>query len=202
VLRRVLPLAQPLSRLPPSFTRLAERLAGHQPIWTTDPERKWAAVALILAPDPDSLLLIRRAERVDDPWSGHIGLPGGRQDPSDFDLVETAIRETEEEIGLLLTGARSLGALDDVVPRTVSLPPIAVRPFVFTVERRPPLTLGPEVAAAHWVSLDRLRDPATHAPTVIAIRGESLVVPAYVVDDMVVWGMTERILSCFFQVAQ
>jgi 8-oxo-dGTP pyrophosphatase MutT (NUDIX family) len=202
VLWRVLPLAQPLSRLPASFTRLAERLGRHQPIWTTDPERKWAAVALILAPDPDSLLLIRRAERVDDPWSGHIGLPGGRQDPSDFDLVETAIRETEEEIGLLLTGARSLGALDDVVPRTVSLPPIAVRPFVFAVERRPPLTLGPEVAAAHWVALDRLRDPATHAPTVIVIRGESLVVPAYVVDDMVVWGMTERILSCFFQVAQ
>jgi len=201
VLRWVLPLAQPLSQLPASFTSLAERLGRHQPIWTTDPDRKWAAVALILAPDPDSLLLIRRAERIDDPWSGHIGLPGGRQNPTDFDLVETAIRETEEEIGLLLTGARPLGALDDVVPRAVSLPPIAVRPFVFAVGQRPRLTLGPEVAAAHWVPLDRLRDPGTHAPTAIAIRGESVVVPAYVVGEMVVWGMTERILSCFFQAA-
>jgi hypothetical protein len=53
-----------------------------------------------------------------------------------------------------------------------------------------------------WIPLRQLRDPATHAPTVVSVRGESLVVPAYVVGDLVVWGMTERILSCFFQVSQ
>ena len=197
-MRRVVPLAQPLNQLPASFAWLAERLAGHQPARTTDPERRWAAVALILAPDPDSLLLIRRAERVGDPWSGHIGLPGGRREPGDADLTQTAIRETTEEVGLGLTGARLLGSLDDVVPRTVALPPIAVRPFVFAVPARPPLALGPEVAAAHWIPLEQLRLPSTHGPTAVAIRGESLVVPAYVVEELVVWGMTERILSCFF----
>jgi 8-oxo-dGTP pyrophosphatase MutT (NUDIX family) len=158
-------------------------------------------VALVLIPDPDSLLLIRRAERVNDPWSGHIGLPGGRREPGDADLVRTAIRETEEEIGLSLTAAWPLGALDDVVPRTISLPPIAVRPFVFALDRCPTLVLGPEVAAAHWIPLAQLRDPAAHAPTAVAVRSESLVVPAYVVGDLVVWGMTERILTCFFQAA-
>jgi 8-oxo-dGTP pyrophosphatase MutT (NUDIX family) len=194
-----MPLAQPLSELPPSFAKLAERLAGHHPVCAPEPDRKWAAVALILAPDPDSLLLIRRAERLNDPWSGHIGLPGGRREPGDANLIETAIRETWEEVGLRLSGLRPVGLLDDVVPRAVALPPIAVRPFVFALPGLPTLAPGPEVASTHWVPLEQLRLPGTHAPTAIAVRGESLVVPAYVVGDLVVWGMTERILSCFFQ---
>lgn len=200
-MRRRLPLAQPLSRLPPSLARLADRLARHQPACATDPERKWAAVALILAPEPDSLLLIRRAERVDDPWSGHIGLPGGRRGPADAELIDTAVRETFEEIGLSLADAHRLGALDDVVPRAVALPSIAVRPFVFAISRRLPLVIGPEVTSAHWVPLAQLLQAEIHGPTAVAVRGESLVVPAYVVGDLVVWGMTERILSDFFQAA-
>ena len=39
----------------------------------------WAAVSIVLAPNPDSLLLIRRAERTGDPWGGHMALPGGRR---------------------------------------------------------------------------------------------------------------------------
>lgn len=199
LLRRGLPLASALTGSP-CLARLAERLAGHRPVSTTEPGRTWAAVALILAPDPDSLLLIRRAERAGDPWSGHIGLPGGRRSPTDPDLVDTAIRETQEEIGLDLAAAARLGPLDDVVPRTVSLPPVAVRPFVFTIPRRPPLVIGPEVTSAHWVSLEQFRRPETHGPVSVEVRGEPLVVPAYVVGDLVVWGMTERILSSFFEV--
>jgi 8-oxo-dGTP pyrophosphatase MutT (NUDIX family) len=199
LLRRLMSPAQPLSELSPSFARLAERLARHQPVCAPEPDRKWAAVALILAPDPDSLLLIRRAERMTDPWSGHIGLPGGRREPEDADLIETAIRETWEEVGLRLSGLQPVGLLDDVVPRAVALPPIAVRPFVFALPRLPILVPGPEVASTHWVPLDQFRLPGAHAPTAIAVRGESLVVPAYVIGDLVVWGMTERILSCFFQ---
>jgi 8-oxo-dGTP pyrophosphatase MutT (NUDIX family) len=199
MLRRRLPLASPLTGLPESLARLARRLASHRPICASETERVWAAVALIVAPDPDSLLLIRRAERVDDPWSGHIGLPGGRRAAADPDLIDTAVRETLEEIGLSLAGAHRLGTLDDVVPRVVSLPPIAVRPFVFATAERPPLVIGPEVTSAHWVPLAQLQRPEIHGPTAVEVRGESLVVPAYVVGDLVVWGMTERILSSFFE---
>jgi len=181
------------------LARLAQRLASHQAVCATESDRMWAAVALIVAPDPDSLLLIRRAERLDDPWSGHIGLPGGRRGPADPELIDTAVRETFEEIGLSLAGAHRLGALDDVVPRTASLPPVAVRPFVFAVPGRGPLVIGPEVTSAHWVPMSQLQLPETHGPTAVDVRGESLVVPAYVVGDLVVWGMTERILSSFFQ---
>jgi 8-oxo-dGTP pyrophosphatase MutT (NUDIX family) len=155
----------------------------------------WAAVAVVLAPDPDALLLIRRAERTGDPWSGHMALPGGRQDPSEPDLLATAVRETWEEVGLELGRRHLLGTLDDVVPRTPVLPPIAVRPYVFTLRHRPALSLNPEVAAARWVPLDLLLHPDTYNSVRLDIRGESREFPAYRLDDSVVWGMTERILS-------
>jgi 8-oxo-dGTP pyrophosphatase MutT (NUDIX family) len=159
----------------------------------------WAAVAVILAPDPDSILLIRRAEQAGDPWSGHMALPGGRQDPAEPDLVATAIRETAEEVGLDLLPKYLLGTLDDVVPRTPALPPIAVRPYVFGLDRRPTLTLNPEVAAARWIPLDLLLHPDTYHSVRLEIRGESREFPAYRLDDSVVWGMTERILSSLFE---
>jgi 8-oxo-dGTP pyrophosphatase MutT (NUDIX family) len=155
----------------------------------------WAAVAVVLAPDPDAILLIQRAERAGDPWSGHMALPGGRQDPTEPDLVTTAIRETAEEVGLELQPEHLIGSLDDVVPRTPALPPIAVRPYVFVLRSRPRLTLNPEVAAARWAPLDLLLHPDTYHTIRLEIRGESREFPAYRLQDAVVWGMTERILS-------
>lgn len=152
-------------------------------------------MAVILSPDPDSILLIRRAERAGDPWSGHMALPGGRQDPVDPDLMTTAIRETSEEVGLVLRPNQLVGSLDDVVPRTPVLPPIAVRPYVFLLDRRPELVLNPEVAAADWVPLDLLLHPETYHTVRLEIRGEDREFPAYRVEEAVVWGMTERILS-------
>jgi 8-oxo-dGTP pyrophosphatase MutT (NUDIX family) len=193
MLRRRLPHPQPLTA---RLTRLRERLADHPAVVDErgDP-LLWAAVAVILAPEPDSALLIRRAERTGDPWSGHMALPGGRQDPTDTDLIATAIRETAEEVGLELGLQHLIGSLDDVVPRTPALPPIAVRPYVFVLDRRPELSLNSEVAAARWVPLDLLLLADNYHTIRLEIRGESREFPAYRVDDSVVWGLTERILS-------
>ena len=180
--------------------RLAARLAGYRPVPAPDPGAIWAAVALLLVPDPDSLLLIRRADRAGDPWSGQIGLPGGRQDPQDPDLLTTAVREAAEEVGVDLVRGVPLGVLDDVAPRTPVLPSVVVRPFVFRLENRPFLRLNPEVAAAHWVELSRLQDPGAVRPYNLNLRGEPRTFPAYHVDDLIVWGMTERILSSLFQI--
>ena len=196
MLWRQLPHSQPLtSRL----DRLRDRLAVHRPVVDDrgDP-LIWAAVAVILAPDPDSLLLIRRAERAGDPWSGHMALRGGRQGPDEPDLFTTAVRETAEEVGLTLGREHLIGTLDDVVPRTPVLPPIAVRPHVFALSHRPLLSLNPEVAAARWVPLDVLLHPEIYDSVRLDIRGESREFPAYRLDDAIVWGMTERILSSLF----
>lgn len=148
----------------------------------------------MLASDPDALLLIRRAERVGDPWSGHMALPGGRRDPADLSLLDTAMREAREEVGVELRAADLLGPLDDLAPHLPALRPIAVRPFVFRVARRPDLHPNHEVAAVDWVDLDRLFAPETHRQVSVAILHESRSVPAFVLDEGVVWGLTERIL--------
>jgi 8-oxo-dGTP pyrophosphatase MutT (NUDIX family) len=193
VLRRI------VSRTPALTTRLLrlrERLADHQPqVDTAGGPLIWAAVAVLIAPDPDSLLLIRRAERRGDPWSGHMALPGGRQSDADSDLVATAIRETAEEVGYPPYREQLAGSLDDVVPRTPVLPPIAVRPFVFTLPSRPALFPNAEIAATRWVLLDHLLDAATHDTVELDIRGERRQFAAYRVDEGVVWGLTERIVS-------
>jgi 8-oxo-dGTP pyrophosphatase MutT (NUDIX family) len=121
-------------------------------------------------------------------------------DPSDPDLLTTALREAAEEVGVHIPPASSIGALDDVAPRTPVLPAVVVRPFVFVLPERPQLVLNPEVASAHWVELDRLRSAETVRPFGITLRGEPRTFPAYHIDDLVVWGMTERILFQLIQV--
>lgn len=185
--------AQPLSvRLARLRASLERRTAAPD---DPDPALRWAAVAVVLAPSPDAILLIRRAERAGDPWSGHMALPGGRREPGDSDLVATAMRETVEEVGLALPRPALLGRLEDIVPRSPMLPPVAVRPYVFVLPDRPALTLNHEVAAARWVYLDHLLHPDTYHSVRLEIRGENREVPAYRLDQAVVWGMTERILT-------
>ena len=107
-----------------------------------------AAVALVLAPDHDgagslSLLLVRRSDRDGDPWSGHMALPSGQAHESDADLLQTARRETLEEVGIDLSDAELLGRLDDVgVMRSSE---IAVRLRVLD-ERARRVTLSHEIA--------------------------------------------------------
>ena len=177
------------------LARLKESLASYHPSTSDDPPLIWAAVAVVIAPEPDSILLIRRADRLGDPWSGHMALPGGRREPADQDLLATAIRETGEEVGLALARSDSLGSIDDVVPRTPVLPPVAVRPFVFLMARRSPLLLSSEVAEASWVTVDDLLRADRHGLVSLEVAGETRQFPAYQLDRAIIWGMTERILA-------
>lgn len=154
-----------------------------------------AGVALVIGSDPDAILLIRRAERDGDPWSGHIGLPGGRKDRDDPDLITTALREAREEVGLVLGREALLGQLDDVAPRSLPPPGILVRPYVFAVEGRPALTPNAEVAGLLWADLDHLRNRSSWSEIELTLGGEQRRFPAYRIAGTTVWGMTERILT-------
>jgi 8-oxo-dGTP pyrophosphatase MutT (NUDIX family) len=166
---------------------------------------RWAAVALVLrgesAHDAE-LLFIRRAERVGDPWSGHVAFPGGRRDDVDASLELTARRETREELSLELdTAARLIGVLDDLRPRSPSLPSIAVRPFVFALLRDVALVPNDEVHSVFWMPLSELRDPVRATEHVFERGGAWLRFPAYRWGEDVVWGMTERIVTQLIEVA-
>jgi 8-oxo-dGTP pyrophosphatase MutT (NUDIX family) len=156
-----------------------------------------AAVAVVLCEGERGLevLFIHRAVREGDTWSGQIAFPGGRTDPGDADLLATAIRETREEIGVDLAAAERLGVLDDMYPRTPVLPPVVVRPFVFAVPARPPITLSAEVQDVFWASFAALTQPAVRQEVTVEHRGAKRTFPAYVLGARTVWGMTERILT-------
>ncbi len=160
---------------------------------------RWAAVALVLRGATlaaAELLFIRRAERVGDPWSGHVAFPGGRRDRGDLSLEETARRESMEELGLDLgANARLIGVLDDLRPRSAALPSIAVRPFVYALEREVGLVPNVEVHSAFWVPVAELMDPARATEHVFDRGGARLRFPAYRWGEDVVWGMTERLVT-------
>ena len=180
--------------------RLRHALQGREPARVDDPLAAQAAVALVLAPGREGeleALFIRRAEREGDPWSGHVALPGGRRDASDRDLFVTACRETREETAIEIGGPARLGELDDLSPRSVHLPRIVVRPFVFGLEALPEVKTSEEVASHLWVPLARLRAAAGTAE--ICARGERRVVPCYRFGDEIVWGITHRILEPFLE---
>ena len=145
--------------LSPLQQLLALRLHDRNPETVRDPSAIEASVALIIGSDPDTVLIIRRAERVGDPWSGHMGLPGGRRSQKDEHLLATAIRETEEEVGLTLTPGNLLGTLNDVAPRSEARSPIFARPHVFGIEGHPPLQPNHEVSLARWVPLQEIIAP-------------------------------------------
>jgi 8-oxo-dGTP pyrophosphatase MutT (NUDIX family) len=159
------------------------------------PERRHAAVAVILAGQPESLLLIRRAERDGDRWSGQLAFPGGRWSPGDRDLEATARRETFEEVGVDLSAAACLAVLADLAPRTPVLPPILVRPFVYALPAPLPLTLNDEVAAAWWTPLAAFRRPGIYGPIEFSRYGTLVRSYGYQLEFGILWGMTERILT-------
>jgi 8-oxo-dGTP pyrophosphatase MutT (NUDIX family) len=152
-----------------------------------------AAVAIIRCPDPDeSYLILRRAARPQDPWSGHYSFPGGRKEPGDPDLLATCIRETEEETGIILTPDLLLRRLGRETAGHYSRQPVVVQPFLFSLPSRQPLRLAPdEIQGAVWLDAARFRDPGSHLD-VEMLPGRLF--PAYPVLDYYLWGFTYRLL--------
>lgn len=183
----------------PTFRRLARALAERPgALAPDDGQPRRAAVAIVLrrgAGDQVELLLIKRSDRDGDPWSGHVALPGGRREPADATLQDTAVRETREETGIdLARDGRVLGTLDELRPRSAVLPSVIVTPFVAVVPADVAVEPNAEVAAAFWVPLALLTDPSVAVESEVTTRGTTWRVPSYTLGVHVVWGMTERIL--------
>ncbi|WP_437729827.1 NUDIX hydrolase [Sorangium sp. So ce1335] len=152
-------------------------------------------------PGEAEILLIRRAEHPRDPWSGHMALPGGRRDPADASLLDTAIRETREEVGI------DLAAHGTLLARLPDLPAVArgrrvglvISPFVFALRSSPELTLSHEVAEALWTPLGPLARGECASTYVYTHEGTVIHLPCVRVDERVVWGLTYRMLEQLFE---
>lgn len=183
----------------PVLGRLAERMATYVPVdgMGSAADARWlAAVAAVFRVRQDTLelLFIKRADHAGDPWSGHMAFPGGRHEPEDGSLEQTAIRETREELALDLTAGQFLGRLDDLAPINPALPPFVLRPFVAVVPPVVDLQPSHEVASTYWVPFEQLRREETRTEHVMTINGTRATFPGFRVDAHVVWGLTGRIV--------
>lgn len=156
-----------------------------------------AAVAVVLRPGlaGPELLLIQRAERQGDPWSGDVALPGGMAGPLDRCAHDVAAREVQEEVGLHLPPP--LGRLHEQLafePRT--LRPMPLTPLVYTVppdtEVRPD---GREVVAARWVPWSVLADPSRRSRRRRRIGPLHLAWPHVDIGAAWLWGLTLRVVD-------
>ena len=183
-----------------SWPELGAAVAAHVPRRVTGIATR-AAVALVFrdgAPGAGlELLFIRRAEHEGDPWSGHMGFPGGRAEPADASDDATAARETLEEtaIDLELDGAR-LGALDDVRAMARGRPvDLVIAPRVYRLRRRLDGAPSHEVVSLHWLPFDLLLEPETLSRFAYDHEGTTLDLPCLRVGELVIWGLTFRMFE-------
>jgi 8-oxo-dGTP pyrophosphatase MutT (NUDIX family) len=123
--------------------------------------------------------------------AGEISFPGGRRDPEDATLMDTALREAEEEIGLARSEVTVVGALERTSTFVTNY---AIHPFVGLLK-------GPHPWRASELEVDAVLEPTLHdvragrTRTRIERRGISFETDAYVFDEQLVWGATARILE-------
>ncbi len=189
-----------------TLDRVARALHAPADRWTYEGEVRWrAAVAVILRERGGvvEVLVIRRAERIGDRWSGQAALPGGKVDADDATIDDTALRETLEEVGLDLRalGARRLGQLSDHPGlKQRSWARFTVFPVVYAIEGDPPMSLNArEVAEAMWVPLDEVRRtqgsmlwwfrPVKAIPVKVPMR-----LPRWQWRGLTIWGLTYGML--------
>ena len=156
-----------------------------------------AAVAIVRARAPEeSILLIRRADRQDDPWSGHWSLPGGRRDPGDLDLLHTALRELEEECGVRLGREQLEAELPVTSVGHLLGHRMLVAPFVFSVDHELPTVADPEEAAeAVWIPVSVLRDPARRAVQSVPGMPPDRQFPGIALNGVPLWGFTYKLVT-------
>jgi 8-oxo-dGTP pyrophosphatase MutT (NUDIX family) len=163
--------------------------------------RKSAGVAVIFhsSGDEEKVLLIKRAEREGDPWSGQVAFPGGMVSPSDRSFEETARRETAEEVGIdLASAAVFLGCMREFKARTRE---ILVVPSVFRLEAAAKVTPNREVASYEWAPLRILAGEDARSTYLLRREGAELAFPSLVYRSFVIWGLTERIISVLLGLA-
>ena len=157
------------------------------------PDRK-AAVAIVLSAGERGveMLMIRRAVREGDPWSGHMGFPGGRRDPEDSSSQACAARETHEEIGLDLGkhGALLCELSDVNTGWRPDRPEMLIAPFVYWLDAVPTLSLNHEVDDVVWVPLGFFQEPENRQALSWEWRGKSIESDAYYYDDNQIWGLS------------
>ncbi len=195
--------------------RIAARPAGESPIedwrlgtqdaaqrarlrqfFPAEPVPAAVLVPLVTRDDQLTLLLTQRATQLRN-HAGQISFPGGRYESADGDLVNTALRESEEEIGLERRHVQIVGRLPD----HLIVSGFRVTPVVGFVAPGFALTLDPEeVAGTFEVPLSFILDPANHVKRVRDFEGHAVELTDMPFGEYNIWGATASMLMTFYRV--
>lgn len=158
-----------------------------------------ASVSVILGNYSDgiSVFFIKRPENPGDSYSGHVAFPGGKMNESDNNSLDTALRETMEEIGVdLVKDSTLLGRLDDLNPLNPNGPRFIVSPFLFIVEKEISININrDEVEQYMWIPLQHLSDENNLRIRYKERVGETIEDYVYNYKNFLIWGMTGRIIN-------
>ncbi|MBP9084490.1 MAG: CoA pyrophosphatase [Kofleriaceae bacterium] len=183
----------------PLLERMTTRVVAARPVPDAATAQRCAAVSVIVRVQEGAphVLLLKRAEREGDPWSGQIALPGGRFEPADQNLYVTALRETQEETGVDLRAAPYHGHAEALHPFSAGPKGMPVTPFLFALDGAPTaapiVTLNAEATAWFWFPLEAAA--AGTLQSSITFRNTRF--PAWQFEQYTVWGLTMRILAQF-----
>lgn len=159
------------------------------------PKARLGSVMVLLYPNEHSLCtVLTQRTSYKGVHSGQISFPGGKKDETDTDILQTALRETWEEIGLADYDIEIIGKLTELyIPASNFM----VQPFVGYCEEAPDFLANPrEVEQILRVPIEVLLDDAYRKRKDIVIHPELTVnAPYFAVDHHVVWGATAMMLS-------
>ena len=179
--------------------RLKQLLSLRQKRRIVDASRISAAVLLPIYYKQGQyyILLTKRTEKVKE-HKGQISFPGGAYQEGDGTLMNAALRECAEEIGLMAEGVEILGELDDTISRTsnyIISPFVALIPwpYQFQVNRE-------EIEELIEVPLSALLDSSYQRQETEIIEGVAVISYFYNYQGRVIWGATARILNQFLDI--
>lgn len=172
------------------FAALHHRLARRVRRSLDRSQRAAVLVPIIDDGGPVRLLLTRRTEHLPT-HRGQVAFPGGLMLPDEEDPIRTALREAEEEVGLLPARVQVVGLLDDCAARSGS---VAVTPVVGGIVHLPPLTPRTgEVARIFSIPLEDLARPDLWTERTELEAGREIRFAAFDHDGETLWGLSARI---------
>jgi 8-oxo-dGTP diphosphatase len=168
-------------------------LRGQREPFRSDSKKPRGAVSVLIKEEAENLwlLMIKRGENPRDPWSGQMAFPGGHADPVDRSLMDTATRETLEEVAIDVRDQEFLGCLRNLEPRNA---PMLVAPFVFLLLREVHPTESTEAREILWVPMSFLLNQKNVSSLTVPIGDREISMGCYVYMDHTIWGLSFRII--------
>ena len=169
-------------------------LAGQQEPFHSDSKKPRGAVAVLFREQADDLwlLMIKRRENPQDPWSGQMAFPGGHSDLEDQTLLDTATREAFEEIGIDIGNQSFLGCLHNVQPKNA---PMVIAPFLFLISGEFHPKTSREAVEVLWVPMSFLFNPKNVTSFRVPVGRREISMGCYLYLNHLIWGMSFRIIQ-------